>query len=511
MAPKSKKPPKPKGPSLDQRIRTDAKLRARVLKNPGLRSKLSDATLAKYAPAQAKSRALTKRLATPIAPGSAITERDLAHEAQAAQTVKYGPLESDFAQQIGRSQQVERDTGTFYDQYLQLQAQHAAAVQAFQQGAQQALAQTAAGVTGLAGTQAQALQQQANQQAATQGVAPAGDLTGLASQAAATRQTLMGTFQGEQALTGAAANTYASGQVPIAGAQKLSALAQARGRTGDLQKRQTDLRREEGAFNQQFRQERRGEEFKNQLALGALNLQGAKAQADAAASTPEAVAATTSARQSASTEASTAQKYGYSVHQWRMLGPKGRANIIAKSKKTSTNANNVITSGPLAGKTKTWVEAHPTEAGKLVQDYERRHGTKGAKPKPGEPGAGPEWKNPNDQSKARSQVVSLRDYANKAKAGQPFVAGHSRQPRASRAQAAAKLKQAVAAPADPILLTAALDAAYDGRLSRATVRKLIAAGYKPGQIASALGVGTGPTPRGSSTTRPGSGPNRARP
>jgi mono/diheme cytochrome c family protein len=34
----------------------------------------------------------------------------------------------------------------------------------------------------------------------------------------------------------------------------------------------------------------------------------------------------------------------------------------------------------------------------------------------------------------------------------------------SRAQAAQKIKQSVAAPADPILLTAALDAAYDGQV-----------------------------------------------
>lgn len=319
---------KPSKPSLDQRIRTDAKLRARVLKNPGLRSKLSDATLAKYAPAQAKSRALTKRLATPIAPGSSVTERDLAHEAQAAQTVRYGPAESDLAQQVGRSQTIERDTGTFYDQYLQMQAQHAAAVAAFQQGAQQALAQTAAGMTGLAGAEGAALQQAANQTAQS-GVAPAGDLSALASQAAAVRQGAMGSFQGEQALQGAAANTYADTQARVvAPGQKLGALAQARGRTTDLLQKRSDLRREEGAFNQQFRSDRRSEEFKNQLAMQTLGLNQQKAVVDAASKTPEAAGA----RQEASSSASAAAKYGYTLHQWRMLGPDGRQRVINAAK-----------------------------------------------------------------------------------------------------------------------------------------------------------------------------------
>jgi hypothetical protein len=61
-----------------------------------------------------------------------------------------------------------------------------------------------------------------------------------------------------------------------------------------------------------------------------------------------------------------------STHQWRTLGPSGRANVIAKSKKTSTNSNDVITSGPLAGKTKQWVRDHPGAAGQLVDSYNSR-------------------------------------------------------------------------------------------------------------------------------------------
>src|SRR6185503_5205477 len=144
------------------------------------------------------------------------------------------------------------------------------------------LQQTAQGITGLGSQEALQMQQAANQQAAQQGVAPAGDLTSLANAALATRQGVMGTFQGEQALTGAAVNQYADTQANVvAPGQKLSALAQAAGRTRDVRQKQADLATEKGAYNQQFRQERRAEEFKNQIALGALNLNTAKAAADA--------------------------------------------------------------------------------------------------------------------------------------------------------------------------------------------------------------------------------------
>ncbi|HET7425762.1 MAG TPA: hypothetical protein VFJ50_01895, partial [Gemmatimonadales bacterium] len=367
-------------------------------------------------------------------------------------------------------------------QYLADLRQHQANVAAFQAGAQQALAQTAQGITGLAGQDAVQLQGMANQQAAQQGVAPAGDhLITLRNQAAATRQALIGSFQAQQALSGAAANTYADTQARVVGpGQKLSALAQAAGRTRDVQKQVTGLKAEEGAFNQQFRDTSRQDEFKNVLAAQTLGLNQTKAAADAASKTPAAVAATAGAK----TEGSTAAKYGYSLHDWRMLGPNGRRRVIDAAK--SKPADSVYTSGPFAGRKKSEVDAMSgTERQRLVDEFNKQKG-KGK----GQSGKGPAWQTQQKQSDARSQVASLKSYAQKAKAGQPFVAGHAPQTPASRQQAAQKIQQAVAAPDDPILLTAALDAAYDGHLSPATVRALIAAGYKPSLIAQALHVPT---------------------
>jgi hypothetical protein len=117
-------------------------------------------------------------------------------------------------------------------------------------------------------------------------------------------------------------------------------------------------------------------------------------------------------------------------------------------------------------------------------------------------------------------VASLKRYAAMAKAGKPFVAGHGPAaplPRNGPNSASAKIQASVAAPDDPILVTAALDAVYNNppSLSASTVRKLIAAGYKPSLIAQALGVPTSGGQRSSArtsrTTRPGSGPATARP
>ena len=324
---------KPAGKPLAQRLAASPALVKKYQSDPGLRSKYLKGSLEKYlTPAQKKTRAVNVRLNAPIAPGSSTTERDLAHEAQAATTVRYGPQDRALAEQLGIAQQTQQDTGQLYDQYRQALQQHTAQIQAYQAGAQQALQQTAQGITGLGSQEALQMQTQANQAAAQQGVAPAGDLSALANAAMATRQGVMGSFQGQQALTGAAVNQYADAQANVvAPGQKLSALAQAAGRTRDIRQKQADLATEKGAYNETFRDTRRQDEFKNQLALGALNLNTTKAAADAASNTPEAKAATTAA----TTAASTASKYGYTPHQWALLGPKGRQRVINASKAQS--------------------------------------------------------------------------------------------------------------------------------------------------------------------------------
>jgi hypothetical protein len=498
----------PSANRINARAAKDKAFLARALKNPGLRAKLDPKFLS--APQRA-SRTLNARLNAPIVPGSSTTERDLAHEAQAAQAVRYGPQDAALGQQLGVAQQTERDTGSLYDQYRQALQQHSANISAFQAGAQQALGALQQGVTGLG---QQSALQMAQSAAPTQSAvaAPSGDLATLANQALAVRQAQAGTFGAEQALTGAAANTYADTQANVvAPGQKLGALAQAAGRTRDVRQKQADLATEKGAFNQQFRTERRQDEFKNQLAMQTLGVSAQKAAVDATATTtrlqqssPEGKAAATAATE----EAKQAAKYGMSTHQWRTLGPSGRANVIAKSKKTSTNSNDVITSGPLAGKTKQWVRDHPGAAGQLVDSY-------------------------NSRSKGKSTETTSKE-AFRQKYGvdlQPTAAHNRARDAVQNAQAAFGQVGKITTRKDGskkrvttdevvsvlrnggtsnVLIRAAIEVARYGHITPGTAARL----HKSGYSVATLGFKTGPARRGGSsnqTTRPGSGPATARP
>src|SRR5262245_31658147 len=132
--------------SLAQRARKDPKLLQRVLANPGLRSKLPIGMLT---PDLRRMREQRIRLAQPIVPGSAITERELAREATAAGDVRYGSLEADQRRALAEQQAAQRDVGGWYDQYLQQVAQHSQNVQNIGAAAATAGANLQQGVTGL--------------------------------------------------------------------------------------------------------------------------------------------------------------------------------------------------------------------------------------------------------------------------------------------------------------------------------------------------------------------------
>lgn len=471
---------------------------ARLLANPGTRSLLADRFLS---PAQQAVRTEHTRLAEPVVPGSSMTVKDLETQANAATALKYGPAETQAGRDLASRQAAIGQTSGFFDNYLAELRAHEANQQQINAQSQAAMQGLAGSVQGLAQGDAQQVTQ-GNQglQAAT-GVAPA-SVTQDASNASMLRQALTASFGSMLAGQGASAQGYADTLAHVVGpGQKVQGLTRAQGDVTRAQQAITDLASQKGSFRQQFENEFKQNEAKNvlaaQIATGKSALEQQKidlaakiAMGKATASTPAAKGAATAATE----EAKQATKYGMSVHQWRLLGPNGRAKVIAKSKSQGKGPG-VITSGAFAGYTQTEVaKMDPAKKQQLIDSYNKAVHP-GKKPKPGQAGGGPDWKPSAAQSTARSQVVSLRDYAAKARSGQPFVAGHTPQPRMSRAEAATKIKESVAAPADPILLTAALDAAYDGRLSRATVRALIAAGYKPSLIASALHVGTGPTPR----------------
>jgi hypothetical protein len=373
----------PSANRINARAAKDKKFLARALKNPGLRAKLDPKFLS--APQRA-SRTLNARLNAPIVPGSSTTERDLAHEAQAAQTVRYGPQDAALGQQLGVAQQTERDTGSLYDQYRQALQQHSQNISAFQAGAQQALGALQQGVTGLG---QQSAVQMAQSAAPTQSAVapPSADLATLANQALAVRQGQAGTFGAEQALTGAAANTYADTQANVvAPGQKLGALAQAAGRTRDVRQKQADLATEKGAFNQQFRTERRADEFKNQLAMQTLGANVAQDQAQAAVAgarvtettrhnkTAEQIAkarnktAAKTAAQKADLAAGKVNQYGYTDAAWRAMNTAQRQKIIKDFKASSKSSSSATTTSKEAFRQMYGVDLQPTSQHNTARD-----------------------------------------------------------------------------------------------------------------------------------------------
>ncbi len=451
-----------------------------------------------------KQRALNARLDAPIAtlPGtnyqSQLTERDLAHQANAATLVRYGGAENDLRSQLGLAQQQQRNTGHWYDEY---RAQLAAAQQ---QNAvmQQQYAQAQAALPGLVqglGQQTQGVENQAQQQnQAVTGLAPVPQASGAAN---AVGQGVAANWAALAQNT-ANANNQFSGTMAnvVAPQQKLVALKDRQQAVTDVAKKQGALKAEEGQFNQQFRSDQRSNEQKNLLASATLGLQTAKAQADAKNNSP---GAKTAAAFSTS-EARQAAKYGYNLHDWRMLGPTGRTKAMQKFKTSSAKkgGETVYSSGPFAGHTQSEIQGmSQSQRQSLIDKANEKSGSKK------KDGKGPAWVSPKDLNDAGSKAVRGASLARQIKSGHEISTTDAKTKqktflnkpgtKLNRSQAADFLRRNTSL--DEALITASLDAAYVGHLSPYAVRKLIAAGYKPSKISGDLGV---PTRKGMKKTKP---------
>ena len=184
------------------------------------------------AEAEADARPETPALAPPVRHARlGLTRGQLRREAKAAVTTKYGPLTQQQRTGVQEAKAYQRDIGTYYDDYLRHVQQSADRVREAGQRATGALQNLQGGVTGLAAADLTGIQQPANQDAAARG-ATAGDVTGMASNAAAVRQALIGSFGAQQARINQGAEDYATHKADVvAPSQRLQGLAMAQGRT----------------------------------------------------------------------------------------------------------------------------------------------------------------------------------------------------------------------------------------------------------------------------------------
>jgi hypothetical protein len=233
------------------------------------------------------------------------------------------------------------------------------------------------------------------------------------------------------------------------------------------------LGRERGAFRQQLGDETRQSEAKNVLATSI-------ATGKEVANTPTAKAAVAGATE----EAKQAAKYGYSLHDWRTLGPKGRATVRGKEKGSS--GDTVYSSGPFAGRSKADVQAmSDADRKKLVDAYKGGKGK--TKSKTNVYGAVPTT--PAERARLTRVVESAAPYADAMKAqGVP-------RPQALKAllMGVPKSKDNPTAVPKTERLAAliALDKAYYGRITSATMAQIRHRGYSVRQF----GIPYGPPPQ----------------
>lgn len=267
---------------LSVRVAHDPKLLARVLANPGLRSKLPDKYLTA---AQRSKRNVNTRLNAPLVPGSPMTMRDAARTANAQTQVKYGQAEQALGTELGHAQGYARDVPGWYQQYQNDLATHAQNVQNIGAGANTALANQASGIRSLDQATLNAQQGAANSEAAQRG-ATAGNLGPTASDASTVRQAMLAALAGGQTGANTANSTYADTIAKVvAPGQKLQAQTQAAGKVSDVRAKQTQLAGEKGAFNLSARQQIAADELKNVLAQQALTGTQATQKANIAATT----------------------------------------------------------------------------------------------------------------------------------------------------------------------------------------------------------------------------------
>jgi hypothetical protein len=453
-------------------------------------------------PAADKQRALNTRLNAPISSfqtpqgtiTSPTTERDLAHEAAAASTVKYG-TGGGLKQALAQAVQHQTNVGSYYDDYrTQLQTLQGQA-ESYNAGALEAMKALPGMVTGLAqGTQNQVQQNQAAR-GPEMGAIGATTTAQNASNAAATSQAAVGSYAAQQALVGNANTSYAANMANnVAPAAKIQAVQNAQGGITKAQGDINDFTAQKGAYNQSYRDQRRTDEGKTLLAEATLGVTSAKNQATADANSPAAKAANTQV----TNDARVAANHGYSLHNWRLLGPTRRNQIIAsdKAKSGKDDSKVIYPSGPFVGR------SHGEIAG--MTQAQRDALVKKANKDSGKSGKGPAWVDPTTQTTAEGKAVRSKSTALNLRSGHEISIQvqdpttkkmvpkilNKNGTKLNRTQAADFLRKNTST--DEAMISAALDAAYNNppHLSAYTVRKLIAAGYKPSSVARTLNVKT---------------------
>jgi len=251
---------------------------AELLKNPGTRSLVATKDLPKgYDPAFVKRRQMAEKFRAPITEGSSLTYGQVASDSKDASNVAFGP------NAVKNSQQLEKDTAAWYDDFQRQLAQHTQNTERYGQEANTASLglQNAEGMTAATNPSAE------NQQ--------------VFANARAVRQGLNAAYGSQIADNAASSNKYASlRQNVVAPGNKIGAVLGAKKATSDLQAKI-------GAYQQDYRNKVRESEAQNVVAY---NIAQGKTLAEQAKEKTKAKA-----------KAAEVNSYGYTNAQWSAMTP----------------------------------------------------------------------------------------------------------------------------------------------------------------------------------------------
>lgn len=275
-------------------------------------------------------------------------------------------------------------------------------------------------------------------------------------------------------LQGQGANTnYNSQMGAIAGARKDQ-------RLGDLATAKTKLAKAKGDFNTEFTGKARQTEFENSLAAQQFGLKAIDSETKRIAANKKPKPETTYDKEFAKQAA----KYGFSSRDWEKMGSRGRAQRIAEAQKRSgqpvksisriqreESAKQAARHGYTIGQ---WNKLTAGQRSSIIRGPGKAGGKGGSKGK----GKGHEL----DFAPATQQAKAQHDSSTTVQIA------HKLRKKGYNRHKAAKALLADKNAVQPVLVSASLDAAYDGHLSRETARRLHVNQYKVTEIARALGT-----------------------
>lgn len=247
----------------------------------------------------------------------------------------------------------------------------------------------------------------------------------------------------------------------------------------EVSKARKELAQAKGDFRAKYTVEQKQREFENSLAAQQFGLK--KKEAKSEAKNRENTFQKEQSKQAA--------KYGYSVHDWKLLGQKGRAKVIADEQRRSGSKpeslsriqkkEQIKVASKYGYNLRQWQALKPQQRAAIM----RKEGGKK------EDGTELSFRTHNQRGDAARQTAQTKQIVDKLRQGVGIPGVGKKGHRFTRQEAAKTILNDPKAP-EPVLVSATLDAAYDGHISRATAKRLHAAGFKVNELAQALGVPT---------------------